>query len=311
MKKLVSFLIIGIIVLSGLGAGAAGTLEKEKNSQKNQSTQSPYVDELDQSMTEFDGVLALGYAYLGSYINLSVAQSFIPQKELLTRTQFLMACNKSTIKPCVAAIRDNLTGENLATISLEPNEFSVVNGTPTQEQLGWIDINFDDLWVTPGQTYYIVVYTTNITGNFYWIAGNGTNIYPNGTVFLSVDNGNTWTEFTDVDGCFKTYGLRETFLNVSMKGGVLGTSFVITNIGNYTAWDVVVNISIKGGILRHINVQGNGNTSELLPGFGMGIGIGPFFGFGQIMISIRVSAANVKEIMIEKNAKILLFFIRI
>jgi hypothetical protein len=311
MKKILSYLVIGIVVLGGVGASASGIYQNQKKFQKNQNTQSPYVDELDQSMTDYNGTIPIGQTYLGFNTNLSIAQSFIPQKELLTRIQFLMGRNASTSYPCVLAVRDNLTDDNLAAISLEPNEFPVVNGTPSEDQLAWIDFNFNDLWVTTGQIYYIVIYTTNITDNFYWIAGNSKNIYPNGTVFLSVDNGNTWTELTDADGCFKTYGLRETYLSITTKGSVLGLSFLVTNIGNYTAWDVVVNVTIKGGILRHINVQGNDNTSELLPGFGMEIRIGPFFGLGQITISIRVSAANVKEILIEKNARILLFFVLI
>jgi hypothetical protein len=192
MKKLLSCIIIGIVVLGGLGVAVTATHQNRNNPQRNITTNSPYEDELDQSMTDYDGTLPVGYAILGNYTNLSVAQSFIPQKELLTRTQFLMAANISTTQPCVLAIRDNLTGENLAVISLEPSEFPVVNGTPTEEQLEWIDFNFDDIWVTPGQIYYIVVYSKNSIGNFYWIAGNGTNIYPNGTVFLSVDDGNTW-----------------------------------------------------------------------------------------------------------------------
>jgi hypothetical protein len=307
MKKLLSVVIIGIIVLGGLGAAVTATNQNQKNS----TTSSPYVDELDQSMTDYDGSLPLGpTSFLGFYANLSVAQSFIPQKELLTRTQFLMARNTTTSYPCVLAIRDNLTGENLAITSVAPGEFPVVNETPTEEQLAWIDFNFDDIWVTPGQTYYIVVYTTNITENYYWISGNGTNIYPNGSVMLSIDDGKTWSEiFENADGCFKTYGLRETFLNITMKKfSLLGCSYTITNIGNYTAWDVEVNITIKGGILGLININGGDSISELQPGFGMGALIGPNFGFGPVTISVKVSAANVHEISTEKNAMVIFFF---
>ncbi len=239
-----------MLVLGGLGAAATATNHKQKSPQNNNNTSSPYVDELDQSMTDFDGSLPMGRTNIfGYYANLSVAQSFIPQKELLTRAQFLMARNASTSKPCILAVRDNLTGANLAMTSMEPSEFPIVNGTPTEDQLAWINFNFNDIWVTPGQTYYLVVYTTNITGNYYWISGNGTNMYVNGTVMLSIDNGNTWAEFPNADGCFKTFGLRETFLNITMKGSLLGPSFVIKNIGNYTAWDVTWNYTISGGFL--------------------------------------------------------------
>jgi hypothetical protein len=308
MKKLISIVIIGIIVLGGLGAAVTATNQNQKNS----TTSSPYVDELDQSMTDYDGTLAVGYALLGNYTNISVAQSFIPQKEVLTRVQFLMAANASTTQPCVLAIRDNLTEQNLAVISLQPDDFPVVNGTPTEEQLEWINFNFTDIWVIPGHVYYIVVYSKAIPGNFYWIAGNGTNIYQNGTVFLSVDDGNTWGEFANADGCFMTYGLKETFLEITMKKfspfGVI--SYTVTNIGNYTAWDIVIEETVKGGILGLIDDDhGKFIIGGLLPGEFVGGGRGIFFGLGKITISLKISGANVKEVFIEKNAKIFLIFI--
>jgi hypothetical protein len=313
MKKLLSIVIIGIVVLGGLGAAVTATNQNQKNSQGNSATSSPYVDELDQSMTDYDGSLPVGRTNIfGFYANLTVSQSFIPQKELLTRTQFLMARNTTTSYPCVLAIRDNLTGENLAITSVTPDEFPVVNGTPTEDQLAWIDFNFNDIWVTPGQTYYIVVYTTNITENYYWISGNGTNIYPNGSVMLSIDDGKTWMDvFPDADGCFKTYGLRETFLEITMKNfspfGVI--SYTVKNIGNYTAWDVVIEMTVKGGILGLIDDHGQATVSGLLPGEYVGFGRGNFFGLGKITISLKISGANVKEVSIEKNAKILFIII--
>ena len=310
MKKLLSVVIIGIVVLGGLGAVVTATNQNQKNSQRNDTTSSPYVDELDQSMTDYDGSLPLGRTNIfGFYANLSIAQSFIPQKELLTRTQFLMARNASTSYPCVLAVRDNLTGENLAIISVGPNEFPVVNGTPTEDQLAWINFNFNDIWVIPGQTYYLVVYTANITENYYWIAGNGTNIYPNGTVMLSIDDGKTWSEFTNADGCFKTYGLRETFLE-SMSNMLFKPSFTIKNIGNYTAWDVTVNMTVKGGIFGRINYKGVGTISQLSPGNETVVQLtgGTIFGLGPVTISVKVFAANVHEISTEENAVVIFFF---
>jgi len=312
MKKLLSVVIIGIVVLGGLGAIVTATNQNQKNSPRNDTTSSPYVDELDQSMTDYDGSLPIGRTnFLGFYANLSIEQSFIPQKELLTRTQFLMARNASTLSPCFLAVRDNLTGENLAIISVQPNVFPVVNGTPTEDQLAWIDFNFDDIWVTPGKTYYIVVYTANSTENYYWISGNGTNMYPNGSVMLSIDDGKTWSEiFPNADGCFKTYGLRETFLNITMKSTLFGPSFVIKNIGNYSAWDLTWNYTTSGRFLL-FNKDVTGNISELLPGNEIIMKSGFIFGFGKVTLSLKVSAANVKELSIQKDAVVLLFFIKI
>jgi hypothetical protein len=310
MKKLLSVVIIGIVVLGGLGAVATGAYQPAKKSYTNNTVGTTYVDELDQSMTDYDGSLPIGRTnFLGFYANLSIEQSFIPQKELLTRTQFLMARNASTLSPCVLAVRDNLTGENLAIISVQPNEFPVVNGTPTEDQLAWIDFNFDDIWVNPGQTYYIVVYTANSTENYYWISGNGTNMYPNGSVMLSIDDGKTWSEiFPNADGCFKTYGLRETFLNISMYSNRFGPSFYIKNIGNYTAWDITWNITINGGIFGLIHKQVIDNLSELLPGDKTIIKMSGFFGLGPVTISVRISAANVHEQIKQMQAKVFIIF---
>lgn len=311
MIKLLSCCVIGMIVLCGLGATVTAT--NQYNGQQHEPTNILYEDELDQSMTDMDGTLPVGYAILGNYTNLSVAQSFIPQIEVLTRVQFLMAANVSTTQPCVLAIRENLTEENLAVISLQPDDCPVVNGTPTEEQLEWIDFNFSDIWVVPGSVYYIVMYSKAIPGNFYWIAGNGTNMYLNGTVFISVDNGNTWGEFPNADGCFKTYGLQETSLELTMKNFSLfgAISYTVKNIGNYTAWDVLIEETMKGGILGLIDDHGFAIAQGLPPGEFVGFGRGVFFGLGKITISLNVSAANVREMSIEKNAKILFFFIRV
>lgn len=307
MIKAVSCILIVVIVLSGGGTTVTALNQKYEDTNRNCANESPYIDELDQSMTEFDGTLSVGNIYLGSYVNLSVAQSFIPQLEVLTRIQLLMACNTSTSQPCFVAIRDNLTSGNLAVTLLAPSEFPVVNDTPTQDQLAWVTFDIDDIWVNPGQTYYIALYTTNITGNFYWVAGNGTNIYPNGTVFLSIDEGATWTELADADGCFQTYGLHETFLEITPSSGI-GLSFIIKNIGNYTAWDVIVNLTIDGGLVvfgkSFSTVQ-----SELPPGEQIIFRPGFILGFGKVTLYLRASAANVKEISAQTNALVLLFFI--
>jgi hypothetical protein len=90
-----------------------------------------------------------------------------------------------------------------------------------------------------------------------------------------------------------------------------GLSYEITNIGNFTAWDVVINMTVKGGIFGFINIHGNGSISEFLPGLTIGTGVGSIFGLGSITMSMQVSAANVKEISMERNAKVLFFLILI
>jgi len=313
MKKIIPLLIVGLLVLTGLKVVAI-PIAKSSEIQSKQTSVNPctYHEELDQSMTSYDGVLPLGRTNIFQfYANLSAAQSFRPQKELLLRAQFLMARNVTTMHPCCLAVRDNLTHNDLAVVSVDPSRFPVVNGTPTQQQLVWVDFNFTHIWVTRNQTYYMVVYTANVTDNYYWIAGNGTNIYPNGTVYLSINDGQNWSEFTNADACFKTYGLRETFLQITTTGNFFGPSWTIKNIGNYTAWDVNVSILIKGGILGGINktVSTSLPFPDLAPGNQTSIKIGFLIGFGKITITIVAKAENVKEITKTVEATIFLFFI--
>jgi hypothetical protein len=311
MKIIIPFLIVGVLVLSGLGAGAIS--QKNNNIVSFQHDKNPtisYEDDLDQSMITVDSALQAGWYHPnpGQFYNLTLAQSFIPQKEVLTRVQFLMARNETTTYPCTLAIRDNLTGENLAMASVEPSAFPVYN--PQTLNLAWIEFDINDIWLTSGQTYYIVIYTKNITNNCYWCGGNGSNLYPNGSAFYSMDNGNTWSEFPDGDGCFKTYGLEETFLQVTSTPGVI-SSYKIRNIGNVTAWDVEISLSIKGGIFGRINKTDVKTIGSLLVDQEVLISISPgmVFGFGPIEITLKIHGANVREISTTANGIIIFFFI--
>lgn len=309
MKKLLSLVIIGIVVLCGLEAVVSGTTQTLKSSPVSDTTGITYEDELDQLMTTPDGALPVGcYNFSeNATVNVTVAQSFTPQKEVLTRVQFLMGRNTTTTHPCTLAIRENLTKEDLAVIRLNPNKFPVANLT-NRSTLDWITFDIQDIWVTPGHTYYMVLYTANVSNNFYIVAGNGTNIYKNGSVFLSGDNGKTWVNFNTSDGCFKTYGLKETFLNLTMVNSLFGPSFIIKNVGNYTAWGVTCTLTIEGGIFGRINQTVIGTQSELTPGNETTVKMGSVIGLGSVKLSIRVSAVNAREKSIEINAMILFIF---
>jgi hypothetical protein len=311
MKKILVFCIVGIVGLCGLGAGAV-PVDRERTDNSSQGNGITYEDELDQFMTSPpDGVLPVGwYQPEGNVtMNLSVAQSFIPQKEVLTRIQFFMARNTTTTIPCTLAIRDNLTGEDLTSVRVNPTEFPVFDPENWSTSLAWVEFNIDDIWVTSGQTYYIVIYTTNVTNNYYLVSGNGTDLYLNGTAYYSFDDGKTWEVIPPSgDGCFKTYGLEETFLELTMMSGSFGPSFVIKNIGNYTAWDVTWNITVKGGIFGLIDREVVGALPELPPGNETFVTMVPVIGLGPIHLSIKVSAANVREISTELDALLLIIW---
>ena len=77
----------------------------------------------------------------------------------------------------------------------------------------WIEFVFDDVQLTKNQTYYMVSYTTNETDNYYGWGASISSLYPNGTVFVSMDDGETWAEESDNDMCFMTYGKETKAVN--------------------------------------------------------------------------------------------------
>jgi len=303
---------MGMLVSYGLGAAASIDTSTAASEQNNPSTAgSTYEDELDQSMTHYQGVISIGWynPAEGYFFNSSVAQTFTPTKEVLTRIQFLMAKNATAAYPCSIAIRESLTGEELAYAQVGPSDFPLFDPLHP-ENLSWITFDINDIWVNPGQTYYMVLFTMNATDNYYYCAGNGTNMYPNGTVYISYDDGTTWEEIVDADGCFKTYGLRETFFEITQTPGLFGISMAIRNIGNVTAWDVQAGITITmNGIFSKINKTFTVTAGQLAPNESLPFTTGLIFGLGRIHIKIWALAVNVREIAVETDAFLFLFFI--
>ncbi len=209
MKKLISLSILGILVLSIVGAGAFPIFKKSNSidSPTYPPGDGTFDDEIDQYQIEYDGAIPCGsISNIRTYnFNLSIAQSFVPQKEILTKIEFFAGKNETAIHPLVIAIRDDLTGENLAVASVDP-EYFLVYDPVIEENLSWIEFNFLDIKVNIGETYYLVAYTENATDNYYWLGGNGSDPYPDGDVYGSADNGETWEILPEGDGCFKTYG---------------------------------------------------------------------------------------------------------
>ena len=194
MKKILPLLVVGILVLSGLGAVAFPF---------NEISTILLGDELDQYQINHDeGAVGPIGDFPDMPYNVTFAQSFIPQKEILTRVQLYMGKIITAFYPCMVAIRDNLTEENLVKVSIDPDEFVVY-----PNNLTWVEFNFDDIMVTIGNTYYIVAYTSNVTNNTYAWGGNNSDSYPNGTVFVSIDGGEIWENEPDADMCFMTYGI--------------------------------------------------------------------------------------------------------
>ncbi|RLF51168.1 MAG: hypothetical protein DRN24_05395 [Thermoplasmata archaeon] len=225
MEKTWCILIVGVLIIGGINAVGLSIQNMNNSSYGNVSILS---DEEDQSMTYCEGAIPIGQTdIIGSLVNLSLAQSFTPKKEILTRVFLYMGKNSTTSYPCVVAIRSNLYGPDLTVAERDPDAFPVYNPEYPTENLSWIEFDFMDIHVNIGGTYYIVIYTANQTDNYYYEGGNGSDMYPYGDAFFSFDDGETWqiieTPEGGADGCFITYGRNNSApVTPIIKGSTLG-----------------------------------------------------------------------------------------
>jgi C1A family cysteine protease len=127
-----------------------------------------------------------------------LSQSFTPTYDKLSNIELLLGKYGSPPNDVVVSIRSSLTGSDLTSVVLSPNSI------PDEED--WIEFDFNDIVVTPGNTYYIVVHTSSgSTSNCYiWSFGFSTP-YTNGVFHLSFNNGIFWLPFTLYDFCFRTF----------------------------------------------------------------------------------------------------------
>ncbi|KYK23700.1 hypothetical protein AYK21_02145 [Thermoplasmatales archaeon SG8-52-2] len=218
MKKIIPIFVIGIFVISSFSAIA--TIENNKP-----------VDPISDDLDQYQDVMTEAAIPVGNFpipenpsIYIQAAQSFIPTKEIITRVELYIGKNSSEVLPLDVSIRKELTEEDLTVASIDP-------GIVPIQSYDWIEADIDDLKINPGETYYIVALTENITDNFYgWGANNISESYPYGCMWISIDEGKNWTnqsssenikntesfsyqakttnfeENITWDMCFKTYG---------------------------------------------------------------------------------------------------------
>lgn len=258
-------------------------------------------------------------------LSIQVAQSFIPQKEVLTKVELLIGKNGSTTYPFVMAIRESLTGANMRETQVEASEVET-------ENFSWIEFNINDLILNLDQTYYIVGYTENVTGNWYlWSANNYSASYPNGDAWISTDEGDSWTNksrakskpkpkpvpeplgimvpFDDnnqSDMCFKTYGKDATELQIDFQFFGKGLFTTIRNIGTVNATGVTFEINVKGGMLGGINATTGGIYLPPIEPDEEVLFNTTVFGLGFVDITASVYASNAK--LVTKNTEGLVIF---
>ncbi len=201
MRKLLPSLVVGILVLTGLGASATPFYNTTTIKWKqNNNTNILKADVLDQSQPAMDWFGPVGPCPLVSGVpNYILAQSFIPTKPVLTRVELMLAKNSTTTYDYTVVIRNALNGTDLASASVPAEQI-------TTENFSWIEFDFPDIGVTSGNTYYIVSYTVNATDNWYaWGLKMG-EVYLNGTIYYSINDEITWLEEPGGDMTFMTYG---------------------------------------------------------------------------------------------------------
>jgi hypothetical protein len=219
MKKFVILLVFVIFVLSGLGASGLQT-----NISKNNTLYGEQLDQFQETMTEAAIPIGSFPVPENPDIYVQVAQSFVPSLNVINRVELLVGKNSTATLPIVISIREELNEPDLTTIEIQPDQ------VPT-EDYDWVDFDFDDIFIDLGKTYYIVAITANVTDNYYaWGANNISESYVDGCAWVSVDEGNTWTnesinshhttpelnknyeiepifeENVTWDMCFRTYG---------------------------------------------------------------------------------------------------------
>jgi VCBS repeat-containing protein len=149
-------------------------------------------EELDQEQTQ-------GNLNFLAYGDRWGAQSFKPTLKTLTRVELYVKKRGSPPNDLVVSIRDSLTGNDLTAIS---KPASLIPST-----IEWVSFDFEDISVTPGNTYYIVLRTTggNSLNSYIWKFGYNTP-YTDGWLWFSKNAGSYWTPYYAYDFCFKTYG---------------------------------------------------------------------------------------------------------
>lgn len=333
MKKIRSLLILGIFIISILSTSTAVDVKNNTIFQENEDKINnilSYEDELDQFQTEqTEGFgIPVGAFYIPDppmNFYVQVAQSFIPTKQMLTRVELFVGRNITASHPYNLAIREELIEGNIVEISLNPEEFVIQN-------YSWVEFDFEDISVSLGQTYYIVCYTENITDNYYaWALNNDSESYEHGCAWVSLDEGNTWTNesyttenemvkhsqgiapigeddnFSDM--CFKTYGADATELDIEIVKTGIGISATITNIGDITAIDVEWTITAQGGLFGFVN----GTTTDIIPELNVddsiSVPMSLLFGIGPVTITAVAKAANAPEVSDSLDAFLFIIFV--
>ena len=230
MKKLAVCILV-ITLLIGIMMPASGLVKRnEIKTDNSENTLSVLLDQLDQQQT-----INTGSERIDVY-SAGLAQSFEPSKPILTRISVLWtkASGDPEFVNYYLEIRSNIHSSSyLRQIQLDKYDF--VDG------IKWYTWNFADLFVVPGDSYWIVAYgdIPAITSTqIKWCYGSPGDPYEDGysmvNTFMGWQAYDLWGDF-----CFKTYG--EDFPNNppdvpstpnGPSSGVTGVSYSYSTFSN-------------------------------------------------------------------------------
>ncbi len=239
MKKSICLILIGLMLCGTVTASSI-----------NYNKATGLFDELDQSQTQCN----LYSIFVGRYdtADRQGAQSFIPQKGILTRVELYLSRLEylPASQPFYLAIRETLTGATLTEISINPSSVPIYD-------FAWITFDLPDIPVDVGKTYFLVGYsnTTPSNGMYMW-GGIDTNPYANGMAYYHDEYSPNWKQSANVDLCFKTYGIEN---EPPEKPSITGTMKGLPEVSyNYT----FTAVEPDGENIKYVIDWDDGNQEE-------------------------------------------------
>ena len=197
--------IIGIVVLMLLATTVVSAANINVKEIKNKIVDDePYEPTLfdwfcvDQKQTHTDGFgITLGPP-------ATCAQSFTPKKDKLTAVSLYIFKHGTPPEPVhiTVSIRDNLTGSDLATKTIDTSVVSI--------KYTWVMFDFEDISITPGDTYFIVCSGDGgaVPNVYCWFYSNSSK-YSRGEGWYKGNQAIDWITLEQAgygaDYCFKTY----------------------------------------------------------------------------------------------------------
>lgn len=203
MKKKIVGIVILMLVATTVVSATNINVKENNNKILNSEPSEPGLFEwwnVDQKQTTQDGY---GITLIPPETN---AQSFTPTKDKLTAVSLYLFKAGTPTEPVhiTVSVRDNLTGADLATKTIDTGVVTISSAT-------WVLFDFDDITITPESKYFIVCSgdAGDATNAYCWLFSSSDRYTP-GEAWHKATAGSTWIKWpsgstSPADFCFKTY----------------------------------------------------------------------------------------------------------